>query len=187
MNWIVKADFPTPALNRSNIINSKYESWCEPPPPTTTSLYCLKNWAYDQGQPVFRHEDMASRHTLAVGVADISTVCIRRGMGKGGKREVGDSELKLRRSWRYQVLKIYSGNSTKYASCSGKLCQFGSAPVEIHQRVVEWEWNNCWLIQHFFVICYDGQQRFDSGFCAFPDSLNPCSGYNTDIGITSSN
>ena len=88
---------------------------------------------------MFRHEDMASRHTLAVGVADISTVCIRRGMGKGGKREVGDSELKLRRSWRYQVLKIYSGNSTKYASCSGKLCQCGSAPVEIHQRVVEWE------------------------------------------------
>ena len=67
---------------------------------------------------MFRHEDMASRHTLAVGVAAISTVCIQRGMGKGGKTEGGgDSELKLRRSWRYQVLKIYSGNSTKYASC----------------------------------------------------------------------
>ena len=48
MNWIVKADFPTPAQNHSNKINGEYEGWCEPPPPTTTSLYCLKNWAYAQ-------------------------------------------------------------------------------------------------------------------------------------------
>jgi hypothetical protein len=46
---------------------------------------------------VFRHEDMASRHTLAVGVAAILTVCSQRGVGKGGKREGGGSELKLRR------------------------------------------------------------------------------------------
>ena len=48
-----------------------------------------------------QHEDMASRRTLAGGVEDISTVCMQREMGKGGKRE-GDKELKLRRSWGHQ-------------------------------------------------------------------------------------
>ena len=44
------------------------------------------------------------------------TVCVQGGMRKGGKREEGDSELKLRRSW-VSVLKIYSGNRPKYTSC----------------------------------------------------------------------
>jgi hypothetical protein len=45
MNWIVRADFPTPASNYSNISNRTVEKRHKPPPPTTTSLYSLKNWA----------------------------------------------------------------------------------------------------------------------------------------------
>lgn len=144
MNWMVRADFPTPALDRSNTINSKYESWCEPPPPTTTSLYCLKNWAYGWGQPVFQHEDIATRHTLELGVAAISTVCIEGGMGKGGKREEDSSKLKLRRSWDIspqdilrQSTKIYKlsvsvpASSDNAAVHRSKFSHF-SAPVKIH-------------------------------------------------------
>ena len=207
------------------------------------------------------------------------TVCVQGGMRKGGKREEGDSELKLRRSW-VSVLKIYSGNRPKYTSCRCLFRQafnaavhrskfniviikdaapwtrvFQTYPVQLtglkeflwplwfnliprstdsslnwiftgfaqartkHQKsgsvmiyinsglhllgiasasskkivlvVMRWEErpgrNNCWLNRLFVSKCYDEQQCFDSGFCAFPDSLNPCSRFNRYIGIISFN
>ena len=88
MNWIVRADFPTPALNCSDTINSKRVN--------ANLLHPLRQvYIVSRIEPMpgvnlcFQHEDVTSRPTLAVGVAAILTVCNQGGMGKGGKREEG--------------------------------------------------------------------------------------------------
>jgi hypothetical protein len=65
INWIVKADFPTPEEDNVRLKCKGGQQSCEPPPPTTTSLYSLKNWAYLNHQLWSKNSFSESASTLA--------------------------------------------------------------------------------------------------------------------------